>query len=285
MSPDKEVVLATVSAADLLQKMWNERYWVNPRVFLKTGQAAIAALLLQGLNEEDSQQNVELQWLWTNESLKSMHASSLFQGVVRASYSWAGEESEAIPSLQGNFQLRRVEGPSVSSGIVDSQGDIVADIQEYLKKSEQRDIALAVSLRWDLQEKNGKTELVITRAHGYCLDILPDPIQDREEILNKWQRILTVMGSPADWQLSENAESCVREMAALLFASPNGKEIFNKEANFFCTCSQEKIENIIKGLPPGDLQLQPDEKFLEVSCKFCGQIYRVGTSTLDSKSG
>ncbi len=285
LSPDKEVILSTVSATRLVQKMWDEREWANPRTFLKTSQASLAALLIQGLNEEDSQQNVELKWQWENDSLKSIRASSLFQGAVCASYDWSGEILEDVPELKGIFQLRRVEGPYVSSGTVDSHGNIVSDLQDYLEKSEQRDTSFALSIRWKIESINGKDSLVISHAIGYCLHILPDQILDRSEILLKWQRVLNIMGNPADWQLSEDSSQGVRDMAALLYASQTYTDIFTKELNFFCSCSQTKVENILKALPEEEIALVEDEKFLEVTCKYCGKVYRVWKSALESKSG
>ena len=78
LSPEKDAVLVSIAATSLIQELWESRVWVNPRVFLKSAQATLACLALQGLNEEDSTQTVEMQWAWDNSSLKSLYADSLF---------------------------------------------------------------------------------------------------------------------------------------------------------------------------------------------------------------
>ena len=276
LSPSKDAVAISIAAKDLIQELWESRVWVNPRVFLKAAQASLACLALQGLNEEDSTQNIELQWLWDDSPLRALYADSLFQGAIRTSYSWIGEASEEVPSLKGRCQLRRVENLFETNGIVESFGDVVKDVQDILLKSEQKDCALAVSVRWNIVEGD-VPRLEITRAHAYLLHVLPPVVESqRDDLLSQWQAFLNDLSSPAEWVLSENSEKAVREMNALLLASPNGKELFTKKPLFFCTCNQQKIEDLLKLLPKDEMAtLDP---IVELSCKYCGKDYRVEKS-------
>src|SRR5688572_20794624 len=98
LSPEKDAVAVTLVAPALIQELWESRNWVNPRVFLKAAQATLACLTVQGLNEEDSTQSIEMQWAWqVNEGLRSLYSDSLFQGAVRTSFAWRGEEKEEHP--------------------------------------------------------------------------------------------------------------------------------------------------------------------------------------------
>lgn len=276
LSPSKDAVAISIAASDLIQELWESRVWVNPRVFLKAAQASLACLALQALNEEDSTQNIELQWLWENSPLRALYADSLFQGAIRTSYSWIGETHEEIPELKGRCQLRRVENLFETNGIVESFGDVVKDVQDILLKSEQKDCALAVSVRWNIIEGD-IPRLEITRAHAYLLHVLPPVVESqRDDLLEQWQSFLSDLSSPAEWVLSDDSEKAVREMNALLLASPNGKELFYKKPFFFCTCNQQKIEDILKLLPKEEVESL--DSVVELSCKYCGKDYRVEKS-------
>ncbi len=276
LSPSKDAVAISIAASDLIQELWESRVWVNPRVFLKAAQASLACLAMQALNEEDSTQNIELQWLWENSPLRALYADSLFQGAIRTSYSWIGEAHEEIPELKGRCQLRRVENLFETNGIVESFGDVVKDVQDILLKSEQKDCALAVSVRWNIIEGD-IPRLEITRAHAYLLHVLPPVVESqRDDLLEQWQSFLSDLSSPAEWVLSDDSEKAVREMNALLLASPNGKELFSKKPFFFCTCNQQKIEDILKLLPKEEVESL--DSVVELSCKYCGKDYRVEKS-------
>jgi redox-regulated HSP33 family molecular chaperone len=274
LSPGKDAVLVTVAAPALIQELWEGQRWVNPRVFLRAAQATLACLAVQGLGEEDSKQSLEMQWAWKNEGLHSLYVDSLFQGAVRASYSWTGEEKEEIPELHGTFQMRRKEELFETSGIVDSNGDIVHDVQNILLKSEQVDCALAVSIRWALDEGGDAAKLKITVAHAYLLHVLPPMMESqRDENLAHWQNFIGTLGAPAEWVISDDPQKAVVEMTNLIFASPKGMKIFSKPVMFFCSCTEEKILRILKTLPKDDID-SLDEN-LEVSCKYCGKIYSI----------
>ncbi|MEI7440488.1 MAG: Hsp33 family molecular chaperone HslO [bacterium] len=276
LSPSKDAVAISIAGSDLIQELWEGRVWVNPRVFLKAAQASLACLALQALNEEDSTQNIELQWLWEDSPLRALYADSLFQGAIRTSYSWIGEAHEEILELKGRCQLRRVENLFETNGIVESFGDVVKDVQDILLKSEQKDCALAVSVRWNIIEGD-IPRLEITRAHAYLLHVLPPVVESqRDDLLLQWQSFLSDLSSPAEWVLSDDSEKAVREMNALLLASPNGKELFYKKPFFFCTCNQQKIEDILKLLPKEDVE--SFDSVVELSCKYCGKDYRVEKS-------
>src|SRR5688572_30333489 len=103
LSPKKDAVLVTIAAPALIQELWESRHWVNARVFLQAAQATLACLAVHGLGEEDSKQSLEMQWVWKGEGLSSLYADSLFQGMVRTSFSWTGEEKEDLRELEGTF--------------------------------------------------------------------------------------------------------------------------------------------------------------------------------------
>ncbi len=277
LSPAKDAVAVTISATALIQELWESRVWVNPRVFLKAAQAELACLAVQGLGEEDSVQSHEMQWAWYGDDLRSLYADSLFQGAIRSSYSWRGETSEEISELHGTFQLRKSENNFESSGIVDSHGDIVQDVQDVLLKSEQKDCAIAVSVRWAVDDAHDAVKIKITVAHAYLLHVLPPPLESqRDDLLAHWHLFLRDLSSPAEWVLHEDPHQAVKEMTQFLFASPNGTEIFKKKLIHFCNCTEEKVLKLMNILPPEELK-ELDQVF-EVSCKYCAKTYRVDKS-------
>lgn len=286
LSPDKDAVLVTIAAPELIQELWESRRWVSPRVFLKSAQAALACLALQGLGEEDSTENIELQWSWGEQGLTRLYADSLFQGVIRTHYSWSGDEHENLDDLKGTFKLRRsfkydqstgAESAYETSGIVNSSGDIVNDVQDILLKSEQRDCALAVSVRWAIDESMDAPKIKITLAHAYLLHVLPPPMENqRDLLLSKWNSFLSMLGSPAEWELSLAPVKATQEMTNLIFASPHGLKLFSKQLGFFCSCTEEKVTQLMTLLSKDDLDSLENE--FDVSCKYCGKNYRVDKS-------
>lgn len=286
LSPEKDAVLVTIAAPELIQELWETRHWVNPRVFLKAAQAALACLAVQGLGEEDSTESIEMQWNWESEGLKQLYADSLFQGAIRTNFSWTGDEKEEIADLKGTFRLRRSYkyGPSATtetayetSGIVDSAGDVVNDVQDILLKSDQKDCALAVSVRWDIDESMDVPKIKITTAHAYLLHVLPPPMESqRDMLLSRWNTFLEDLRSPAEWEMSSNSEKATQDMTNLIFASDKGMKIFSKTVIYFCSCTEEKVTNLMKVLPKEDLDTLAES--FDVSCKYCGKIYRVDKS-------
>ncbi|MEZ4816083.1 MAG: Hsp33 family molecular chaperone HslO [Bdellovibrionota bacterium] len=283
LSPDKDAVLVTLAARDFIQELWESRRWVNPRVFLKSAQAVLACLCVQALGEEDSVENLEMQWSWEKEGLKHLYADSLFQGAIRTNYSWYGDESEELAELKGIFKVRKSfkqgEGTGnvsafETSGIVDSSGDIVRDVQDILLKSDQKDCAMALSVRWDIDDSMDTAKLKITFAHAYLLHVLPSPIESqRDLLLEKWQNFLTMLRSPAEWVLPEDSQKAAEEMTHFIFASTKGSLIFSKKPTYFCNCTEERIIGLMKVLSKEDLEsLAPT---FDVECKYCGKNYLV----------
>lgn len=286
LSPDKDAVLVTIVATDLLQELWESREWINPRVFLKSAQAVLSCLAVQGLGEEDSAQSIEMQWSWNNESFKYLFADSLFQGAIRTNYSWYGEVGEELPELSGHFKMRKSfkhgtgsanESHFETSGIVDSSGDIVNDVQDILLKSEQRDSALALAVRWTVDESTDAPVVKITCAHAYLLQVLPPPMESmRDDILARWHNFLGMLRSPAEWELSAAPEKATQEMANLIFASDKGTKIFSKKLISFCNCTEDRVIGLMSVLSAEDIKaLDP---VFDVECKYCGKNYRVDKS-------
>jgi len=281
LSPNKDAVLVTIAAPALIQELWESRNWVNPRVFLRTAQAVLSCLAVQALGEEDSAQSLEMQWSWKEEGLKAIYVASLFQGVARASYSWTGEASEEVGDLTGTFTIRRIGNNFETAGHIDSMGDIVADVQDVLLKSEQIDSALAVSVRWTIDESQDAPKLKITTANAYLLHVLPPELEfQRDDVLSYWHRFLKDLGSPADWVLPTDPEKAAQEMTNFIFVGGSAarpvQKLFSKKLAFFCNCSEEKVLKIVKILPQDEVDAL--EENFEVTCKFCGKSYRVEKS-------
>jgi len=286
LSPDKDAVLVTIAATELIQELWQSREWINPRVFLKSAQAVLSCLAVQGLGEEDSADSIEMQWSWNNESFKYLFADSLFQGAIRTNYSWYGELDEELPELTGHFKMRKSfkhgagtpnESRFETSGIVDSNGDIANDVQDILLKSEQRDSALALAVRWSVDESMDAPRIKITCAHAYLLQVLPPPMESmRDAMLAKWHTFLGMLRSPAEWELSTDPAKATQEMANLVFASDKGTKIFSKKLLSFCNCTEDRVIGLMSVLSKEDIEaLDP---VFDVECKYCGKNYRVDKS-------
>ena len=269
LNQKKDAVVITLAARELITELWFSRTWPHPEVFIKSSQAVLAGLLLQALNEEDSNEPLELHWEWPTAPLKSLTVGSLEAGAVRTNFHWETDEV-SLPKhldLEGHCHLRRFSKTGQDSGVVSSHGNIVHDIQELLLRSLQKDCGIGISIRWS-------QELLITHAHAYMVDVLPSQDDETSQaLLDSWNAFLGELGNSADWLLSEPSDQAAREMAKLLTANQMGTEVFAKAVRFFCNCTPAKIQSVLTLLTADDLAALPEK--IEIICKHCAKIYLV----------
>lgn len=144
-------------------------------------------------------------------------------------------------------------------GIVALEGESVADmIMHYMQHSEQLD-----TLLWLGADDE--------RAAGLLLQRLPGEKDDKDD----WTRIRMLANTLTMDEL------LLLDSATLLRRLFHGEEIRVFEAEhtrFACTCSAEKVGNMLQMLGPEEIQSILDEQgTIEVQCEFCNTCYAYDT--------
>jgi molecular chaperone Hsp33 len=48
-----------------------------------------------------------------------------------------------------------------------------------------------------------------------------------------------------------------------------------KEIEYYCPCNEDVVKSVIAGLPQEEIDsIFKENRYLEVSCQFCGKVYR-----------
>ena len=141
-------------------------------------------------------------------------------------------------------------------------GEIAEDITAYYAYSEQTPTVCALGVLVD-------TDLSIKAAGGYLLQLLPGAEEGEIGLIERNIASARSVSSMIDSGLS------VRDIIGIVM---NGlePEILNEyEATYRCTCSREKMQEILAGL--GKEQLEEavlEDGNIEIVCGFCNTRYR-----------
>lgn len=148
-----------------------------------------------------------------------------------------------------------------------ANGEIATDITNYLYMSEQTPSSVALGV---LVDKDGK----VLAAGGYFIQAMPDC---DEAVLEKLGD--NVSKTPYVTQLLElgyTPEKIIETLA-------RGLEYDIKESlpvKFECSCSREKILNMLATLKQSDIDYLTEQPDAEVHCQYCNKIYRISSDEL-----
>lgn len=148
-----------------------------------------------------------------------------------------------------------------------ANGEIATDITNYLYMSEQTPSSVALGV---LVDKDGK----VLAAGGYFIQAMPDC---DEAVLEKLGD--NVSKTPYVTQLLElgyTPEKIIETLA-------RGLEYDIKESlpvKFECSCSREKILNMLATLKQSDIDYLTEQPDAEVHCQYCNKIYRISSEEL-----
>ena len=170
---------------------------------------------------------------------------------------------------QGTITLTRYlqNGESFTGHAELANGEIATDITNYLYMSEQTPSSVALGV---LVDKNGK----VLAAGGYFIQAMPDC---DEAVLEKLGD--NVSKTPYVTQLLElgyTPEKIIETLARDL-------EYDIKESlpvKFECSCSREKILNMLATLKQSDIDYLTEQPDAEVHCQYCNKIYRISSDEL-----
>ncbi|MGV8892270.1 MAG: Hsp33 family molecular chaperone HslO [Burkholderiaceae bacterium] len=156
----------------------------------------------------------------------------------------------------------KLPGQQAYQGIVPLDGETVAEvIENYMLRSEQLDTKLWLAA-------NG------TVARGLLLQKLPKdgginaPIEDD---LETWHRAVA-LGTTL--QRDELLTTDISTLMHRLFWEETIRVFTPRQPRFHCTCSREKVGNMLKMLGQDEItDALQEQGELEINCDFCGQHY------------
>jgi molecular chaperone Hsp33 len=181
--------------------------------------------------------------------------------------------SASVPRLLGAgfiaFTVDQGEHTDRYQGIVELQGATLADCaHHYFRQSEQIQAGIKTAIGRDPASK-------AWRAGGIMLQRLPAEGLDAfaiEAQEDGWRRAMVLMSSSTSTELLDPLLSH-RDLLFRLFHE-DGVRVFDAHGLAArCRCSRERIERILRQLPPADnAEIVQDEE-VRVTCEFCNTQY------------
>jgi molecular chaperone Hsp33 len=259
------------------------RHGVNGLAAIALGRAASAGLMLATLTKDDEQ--VTLQVLGEG-PFKGVTVDARSSGKVRAylkrpqAVEWKGEGvgtrvslAEAMGS-QGLVNVIRDLGmtKNFAGQTKMVSGEIDADVESYLQKSEQIDSILRCDTLLD-------GEGMVVASAGFLVQTLP-----QAEGTALVEFIRQSMDIERLSQVLREGPAQAAELATTMLAPFENKlEILDtRPVSFGCPCSHERAAKTLEMLHDEDLQAMIlEDNQAQVTCNFCGQQYVFPESELE----
>jgi molecular chaperone Hsp33 len=164
--------------------------------------------------------------------------------------------------------LDKLPGQKAYQGIVPLDGATMAEIIEnYMLRSEQLDTRL-----WLAADGNAARGLLLQRMPGSGASGDPHTIQVQpENAAETWQRLVALAATLKQPELLDTDVATLRHR---LFWEETMRLFEPLQPQFCCTCSREKVGNMLKMLGPAEVASALEELGqLSIDCDFCGRHY------------
>lgn len=146
-------------------------------------------------------------------------------------------------------------------------GEIAADLTNYLYKSEQTPSSVALGVLVGIDGR-------VKAAGGYFLQAMPDAA---DSVLAQLESTITTL--PYVTELLE-AGNTPEEIIARIGQGLKVKINEKITVKLQCSCSREKVKNMLAALPKEDLQSLEQDEVIEVNCHFCNKSYKFKNTEL-----
>ncbi|QNP48088.1 Hsp33 family molecular chaperone HslO [Diaphorobacter aerolatus] len=215
----------------------------------------------------------------------SLRATATIPGTVT-------EEMTSLSSLvnvNGNGRCaitldpqNRMPGQQPYQGIVPLNGEhgqklekLSDVIQQYMRHSEQLDTTLVLAADDEVAAGLLIQRMPVKGEGNLQAEAITDPEADQMDANEDYNRISTLAASlTRDELLTLDVDTILRrlfwEEKLLRFVPQQGVD----GPRFACSCSRERVSNMLRGLGEEEVQSVLDERgSVEVGCEFCGQQY------------
>ncbi|MBI3773359.1 MAG: Hsp33 family molecular chaperone HslO [Gammaproteobacteria bacterium] len=222
------------------------------------GQALAASALLSATIKFGGSLIMQIQ---SSGPLNLLVAQCTHDRHLRGLAHWHNEVHEGtLPQMYGDGRLvitiDNAHNNERYQGIVSLEGDTLAEaLETYFTQSEQLETRL-----WLVADQY--------QAVGMLLQRLPGPEGDDD----LWQRV-EALG--ATLTVEEMLQLPTREILRRLFHEEDVRLFDAEPVSFRCSCSREKIVNMLRGLGQEEANaILAEQGKIEVTCEFCNAGYR-----------
>ena len=148
-------------------------------------------------------------------------------------------------------------------------GEIAEDLAYYLYTSEQIPSTISLGVLVD-------RDYTIAASGGFLVQALPGA---KEEDLARVEANITQIG-PITTYLKNHPDG--EGLIDIILSGMHFKELFRKPAWWQCTCSRQRIENVLLSLRAQDKEELLQDPQVEMTCHYCGEKYVISHDELVS---
>lgn len=148
-------------------------------------------------------------------------------------------------------------------------GEIAEDLAYYLYTSEQIPSTISLGVLVD-------RDYTIAASGGFLVQALPGA---KEEDLARVEANITQIG-PITTYLKNHPDG--EGLIDIILSGMHFKELFRKPAWWQCTCSCQRIENVLLSLRAQDKEELLQDPQVEMTCHYCGEKYVINHDELVS---
>lgn len=148
-------------------------------------------------------------------------------------------------------------------------GEIAEDLAYYLYTSEQIPSTISLGVLVD-------RDYTIAASGGFLVQALPGA---KEEDLARVEANITQIG-PITTYLRNHPDG--EGLIDIILSGMHFKELFRKPAWWQCTCSRQRIENVLLSLRAQDKEELLQDPQVEMTCHYCGEKYIISHDELVS---
>jgi molecular chaperone Hsp33 len=174
-----------------------------------------------------------------------------------------------VPTLLGAgylaFTVDQGEDTERYQGLVELVGATLAECaHHYFRQSEQIQavVKLAVERGADGHWRGG----------GLMIERIPDEENAPEASDEIWREAVVLMSSSTDGELTDAALAPDR-LLYRLFHEPGVRVQPTRQLSPQCRCSRERVERVLRALPPAELDDMVVDGRISVTCEFCSASY------------
>lgn len=146
-------------------------------------------------------------------------------------------------------------------------GEIAEDLAYYLYTSEQIPSTISLGVLVD-------RDYTIAASGGFLVQALPGA---KEEDLARVETNITQIG-PITTYLKNHPDG--EGLIDIILSGMHFKELFRKPAWWQCTCSRQRIENVLLSLRAQDKEELLQDPQVEMTCHYCGEKYVISHDEL-----
>lgn len=146
-------------------------------------------------------------------------------------------------------------------------GEIAEDLAYYLYTSEQIPSTISLGVLVD-------QDYTIAASGGFLVQALPGA---KEEDLARVEANITQIG-PITTYLKNHPDG--EGLIDIILSGMHFKELFRKPAWWQCTCSRQRIENVLLSLRAQDKEELLQDPQVEMTCHYCGEKYVISHDEL-----